>query len=66
MKVKTVLRYEMASLYRAFEPGVARQLLDRLEFVYTPGQGSGLNMLECEFSVAVFSKTQGQTAWYVS
>lgn len=40
-----------ASLYKAFEPGVARALLDKLEFVYTPKHGSWLNMAECEFSV---------------
>ena len=48
-----------ASLYKAFgelsraafEPEVARRLLDRLEFVYTPKQGSWLNRSECEFSV---------------
>lgn len=40
-----------ASLYKAFEPPVARALLDRLEFVYTPKHGSWLNMAECEFSV---------------
>ena len=48
-----------ASLYKAFgelsraafEPEVARRLLDRLEFVYTPKHGSWLNMSECEFSV---------------
>ena len=40
-----------ASLYKAFEPAVARALLERLEFVYTPKHGSWLNMAECEFSV---------------
>jgi hypothetical protein len=29
-----------ASLYKAFEPQVARALLDKLEFVYTPKHGS--------------------------
>jgi transposase len=40
-----------ASLYKAFEPQVARRLLEKLEFVYTPKHGSWLNMAECEFSV---------------
>jgi transposase len=30
---------------------MARSLLDKLEFVYTPKHGSWLNMAECEFSV---------------
>jgi len=40
-----------ASLYKNFEPQVARRLLEKLEFVYTPKHGSWLNMTECEFSV---------------
>ena len=40
-----------ASLYKAFSPEVARSLLDKLDFVYTPKHGSWLNMAECEFSV---------------
>ena len=40
-----------ASLYKAFPPAVAKALLDKLEFVYTPKHGSWLNMAECEFSV---------------
>ena len=40
-----------ASLYKAFKPEVARALLEKLEFVYTPKHGSWLNMAECEFSV---------------
>ncbi len=40
-----------ASLYKAFAPELARSLLDKLEFVYTPKHGSWLNMAECEFSV---------------
>jgi len=40
-----------ASLYKAFPPELARSLLDKLEFVYTPKHGSWLNMAECEFSV---------------
>jgi len=40
-----------ASLYKAFPPDMARRLLEKLEFVYTPKHGSWLNMAECEFSV---------------
>lgn len=40
-----------ASLYKAFDASVARALLDKLEFVYTPKHGSWLNIAECEFSV---------------
>ena len=40
-----------ASLYKSFEPEVARALLEKLEFVYTPKHGSWLNIAECEFSV---------------
>lgn len=40
-----------ASLYKSFEPQIARFLLEKLEFVYTPKHGSWLNMAECEFSV---------------
>ena len=40
-----------ASLYEAFPPDVARQLLDRLEFHYTPKHGSWLNIAEIELSV---------------
>lgn len=40
-----------ASLYKAFTPGEARRLLERLEFHYTPKHGSWLNMAEIELSV---------------
>lgn len=40
-----------ASLYKAFTAPIARALLDKLAFVYTPKHGSWLNMAECEFSV---------------
>ena len=39
------------SLYEAFPPEVARRLLDRLEFHYTPKHGSWLNIAEIELSV---------------
>lgn len=40
-----------ASLYKAFPAELARALLNKLEFVFTPKHGSWLNMAECEFSV---------------
>ena len=40
-----------ASLYKAFAPEIARALLQKLDFVYTPKHGSWLNLAECEFSV---------------
>lgn len=36
------------ALYEAFDPKVARRLLERLEFHYTPKHGSWLNMAEIE------------------
>ncbi len=38
-------------LYERFEPEVARELLRRVEFHYTPKHGSWLNMAEIEISV---------------
>jgi len=40
-----------ASLYQTFEPAVARHILSRLRFHYTPKHGSWLNMAEIELSV---------------
>jgi len=40
-----------ASFYERFPPEVARRLLDRLEFHYTPKHGSWLNIAEIELSV---------------
>jgi hypothetical protein len=40
-----------SSLYEVFEPAKAKQILDRLEFHFTPKHGSWLNMAEIEFSV---------------
>ena len=40
-----------ASLYKAFEPELAHELMSKLNFVYTPKHGSWLNMAECELSV---------------
>lgn len=39
-----------ASLYKAFPPEKARELLNKIEMVFTPKHGSWLNIAECEFS----------------
>src|SRR5512143_3845713 len=43
--------HKPAALYEAFEPAVARRLIERLEIHYTPKHGSWLNMAEIELSV---------------
>ena len=43
--------HNLASLYTAFTPEVARGLADRLEIHYTPKHGSWLNIAEIELSV---------------
>lgn len=43
--------HDGASLYEAFRPEVARRLLDRIEFHYTPKHGSWVNMAEIEINV---------------
>ena len=43
--------HKPAALYQAFEPAVARSLIDRLEIDYTPKHGSWLNMAEIELSI---------------
>jgi hypothetical protein len=43
--------HDGASLYEAFAPAMARRLLDRIEFHYTPKHGSWLNMAETELSI---------------
>ncbi len=43
--------HKPAALYQAFEPAVARSLIDRLEIHHTPKHGSGLNRAEIELSV---------------
>jgi DDE superfamily endonuclease len=43
--------HKAASLYETFTPEVARRILKRLEFHYTPKHGSWLNMAEIELSV---------------
>ena len=39
------------NLYNVFEPQRARDIINKLEFVYTPKHGSWLNIAECELSV---------------
>lgn len=43
--------HTMWSLYQTFPPHEARDILDRLEWHYTPEHGSWLNMAEIELSV---------------
>ena len=43
--------HKPAALYQAFEPAVARSLIDRLEIHYTPKHGVWLNMAEIELSI---------------
>jgi len=43
-----------ASLYETFAPAEARRILQRVEFHYTPKQGSWLNMAETE--IAIFER----------
>jgi hypothetical protein len=40
-----------AALYETFAPVEARRITRKLEFHYTPKQGSGLNRAECELAV---------------
>jgi hypothetical protein len=43
--------HDGASLYEAFVPEVARRLLDKIEWHYTPEHGSWLNMAETEIRI---------------
>lgn len=43
--------HDGASLYETFRPAKARELLDRIEFHYTPKHGSWLNMAETEIGI---------------
>ena len=45
--------HTVAASYEIFEPGRARSMARRVEFVYTPVHGSWLNMVEIELSVLV-------------
>lgn len=42
--------HTIASFYEAFEPAVARRLVERLELHHTPKHGSWLNIAEIELS----------------
>src|SRR5437773_867617 len=43
--------HDGASLYEAYKPEVARRILDRIEWHYTPKHGSWLNMAETEIRI---------------
>lgn len=43
--------HSIASLYKAFEPALARRIAQRLEIHYTPIHASWLNMAEIEIGV---------------
>ena len=43
--------HTLGSFYEVFSPAVAKELIDRFEFVYTPKHGSWLNMAEIELNV---------------
>ena len=43
--------HSISSLYEAFPPEIARSLVKRLEFHYTPKHGSWLNIAEIELAV---------------
>ena len=43
--------HKPAALYEAFPPEEAKRIWDRFEFIYTPKQGSWLNMAEIELNV---------------
>jgi hypothetical protein len=40
-----------ANLYEFYEPSVAKRIIDKLEFVYTPKHGSWLNIAEIELNI---------------
>ena len=39
------------NLYKVFQPQRARDIINKIEFIYTPKHGSWLNIAECELSV---------------
>ncbi len=43
--------HQMASLYEAFPPAEAHRLMQRLHLIYTPRNGSWLNVAEIELSI---------------
>ena len=51
LMVDNLNTHKPAALYQAFEPAVARRLIERLELHHTPKQGSWLNMAEIELSI---------------
>jgi hypothetical protein len=68
--------HKLASLYEAFEPTIARRLVERLEIHHTPKHGSWLNIAENELSALTRqcldrrtpdSETleRETTAWYI-
>lgn len=60
--------HNIASLYKAFPPEMAKRLADKLEIHHTPKHGSWLNMAEIELSVLSrqclddYFETRGQLA----
>ena len=52
-----------AAFYEIFPPEQARRLTRRVEFIYTPVDGSWLNMVEVEISVLVKQCLRGKAAW---
>ena len=63
-------------LYQAFEPSIARSLVERLEIHHTPKHGSWLNIAENELSAMtrqcldrripdIETLEQETTAWYI-
>ena len=53
--------HDHASLYAAFEPGLARSLAERLEIHYTSKHGSWLNIAEIELSAMLEPAHPGHT-----
>lgn len=54
-KIKLVMdnlnTHKLGSLYKAYEPAVARHIASKLDIYYTPVHGSWLNIAEIELSV---------------
>ena len=68
--------HKLASLYQAFEPSIARSLVERLFIHHTPKHGSWLNIAENELSAMtrqcldrripdLETWKQETTAWYI-
>ncbi len=43
--------HKKSALYELFKPERARNILKRIEFIFTPKHGSWLNIAECELSI---------------